>query len=624
VAHRLVRLPLLAFAAAFALSCAPAYAHGHDFEGTLGIQHTDGIEGHDSTWSYSLDEGDRTVPVLPTRLGAAGSGDLVKVAGDEENGRITGSVQSLKAGVQALGGRKVAVILFNFTGDTREPWTPAQVRQRLFTAADSTSAFFREESHDQLWLTGKLDPDGDVFGWYTIPDDSAGCSTSYDDWSSDAHDAAVANGVDLSGYDSIMYVFPSVGGCGFAGAAMVGGDTSWINGDISVRVTAHELGHNLILHHANSYTCTSGGVPVAIGGSCTSNEYGDPFDVMGGYGSRHSSGWHLQKLGLLTPAQVQTVTESGTYTLHSAMSQPADAVTLRIPRRRDAFGNPLDWYYLEVRQQGGVFENFNDLTTHGVSIRLNDNPNVISQSRLIDTTPGSPSGMTDSPLAVGSTFTDGQISVTTTAALNGVATVEISLSGPPADGQPPTAPGKPHASLFQGGVNVSWDASSDNVAVARYLVFRDGQQLGSVTAPFFNDVTAAAGTHVYTVFAEDAAANRSPSSAPVELTVPAAGGHGHSGFDDGEDADTEAPELWLRPRRAGRNMRFAVIARDKSGVARVELWLDGRRRSVARRPKLTYRWNTRAARAGSHRVVARAIDVKGNRASVSMRLRSRR
>jgi hypothetical protein len=32
----------------------------------------------------------------------------------------------------------------------------------------------------------------------------------------------------------------------------------------------------------------------------------------------------------------------------------------------------------------------------------------------------------------------------------------------------------------------------------------------------------------------------------------------------------------------------------------------------------------RAARAGSHRVVARAVDVKGNRASVSMRVRARR
>jgi hypothetical protein len=614
-------LPLLAFAAALAVWCAPAYAHEHDFEGTLGIRHTDGIDGHQSTWSYSLDEGGTTVPVLPTRLGAAGSGDRVTVAGDEAEGRITGSVQSLTSDVQALGGRRVAVVLFNFTGDTREPWTPDQVRQRLFTAADSTSAFFREESHGQLWLTGKTDPDGDVFGWYTIPDNSAACTSSYSSWSSQAHDVAVADGVDLSGYDSIMYVFPSVGGCGFAGAAMVGGDTSWINGDISVRVTAHELGHNLILHHANSYTCTSGGVPVAIGGTCTSNEYGDPFDVMGNAGSRHNSGWHLEKLGLLTAAQVQTVTESGIYTMHSALSDPADAVTLRIPRRSDALGRPLDWYYLEVRQQGGVFENFNDLATRGVSIRLNDNPNAITQSRLIDTTPGSPSGMTDSPLAVGRTFTDGQISITTTAALGGVATVQIALPGQSPDGQPPTAPGNPRATLFPGRVNLAWDASSDNVAVARYLVFRDGQQLGSVTAPSFDDGTAPAGPHVYTVFAEDAVPNRSPSSTPVQLTVPGAStGSQSSGFEQGEERDTVAPDVWLRPRRSGRSMRFAVRARDSAGVARVELWLDGRRRRVARRPRLTYRWHMRA---GTHRVVARAVDVNGNRASVSMRVRGR-
>jgi hypothetical protein len=130
---------------------------------------------------------------------------------------------------------------------------------------------------------------------------------------------------------------------------------------------------------------------------------------------------------------------------------------------------------------------------------------------------------------------------------------------------------------------------------------------------------------VYTVFAEDAAANRSPSSAPVQVTVPAtAGGRGNSGFQSGNERDRTAPELWLRPRRKGRTMRFAVLARDESGVARVELWVDGRRRSVARRARLKYSWNMRAARAGNHRVVARAVDVKGNRASVSMRVRARR
>ena len=37
---------------------------------------------------------------------------------------------------------------------------------------------------------------------------------------------------------------------------------------------------------------------VPISSACTLNEYNDPWDVMGAHGSRHSHGWHLQRLGV--------------------------------------------------------------------------------------------------------------------------------------------------------------------------------------------------------------------------------------------------------------------------------------------------------------------------------------
>ena len=42
---------------------------------------------------------------------------------------------------------KTAVILINFTTDTSQPWTPDFVRQRVFTASNSSSAFYSEESY---------------------------------------------------------------------------------------------------------------------------------------------------------------------------------------------------------------------------------------------------------------------------------------------------------------------------------------------------------------------------------------------------------------------------------------------------------------------------------------------
>ena len=69
--------------------------------------------------------------------------------------------------------------------------------------------------------------------------------------------------------------------CGWAGLAEMPGRQFWLNGDVSTRVFAHELGHNMGVHHAGSLTCTAGGVAVQMSSDCSFDEYGDPFDVMG-------------------------------------------------------------------------------------------------------------------------------------------------------------------------------------------------------------------------------------------------------------------------------------------------------------------------------------------------------
>ena len=141
---------------------------------------------------------------------------------------------------------------------------------------------------------------------------TAGCDV--DQWADQAQAAATADGFDPSANKHIIYAFPRQSSCGgWAGLGELPGTQSWMNGDISTRVVAHELGHNMGLHHASSLTCTSGGTTVAYSSTCTPDEYGDPFDVMGS-NARHNNAWHLRQIGFLASGNATTVTASGTYT----------------------------------------------------------------------------------------------------------------------------------------------------------------------------------------------------------------------------------------------------------------------------------------------------------------------
>lgn len=96
------------------------------------------------------------------------------------------------------------------------------------------------------------------------------------------------------------------------------------------------------------------------------------------------------------------------------------------------------------------------------------------------------------------------------------------LAAPPLDVTPPTAPAGLTASVNDATrvINLSWSASTDDVGVAGYRVFRDSGStpIGTVTATTFSD-SDQLGTHTYTVAAVDAAGNQSAMSNMVVATV---------------------------------------------------------------------------------------------------------
>jgi len=94
------------------------------------------------------------------------------------------------------------------------------------------------------------------------------------------------------------------------------------------------------------------------------------------------------------------------------------------------------------------------------------------------------------------------------------------------DPLPPSAPGNLHTtSVAATSVGLAWDASTDNVGVTGYDVFRDGAQIATAPGTTYTDNGVTGGnTYTYTVKAHDAAGNQSPASNSLPVTTPPGSG----------------------------------------------------------------------------------------------------
>jgi hypothetical protein len=636
VTARLSPLPALLVAAALA---APAQAAApRSFSGRLEIRHTDDFTHARSSTTYELVRRGRRIRLALARSPRVPSGSAVVVKGRRVGSRLKGTLRPVHSRLRAAGvtpgPRKTAVILVQFSA-TPPPWTPAFVRQRVFTDPNSTNAYYQEDSYGDVSLVGKANnPDGDVFGWYTVPapgpDPNVGCDV--DSIATNAEAAAGVHGFVASGYDHVIYAFPPDSLCGWAGLGELPGTRAWINGAVDrVNVVAHELGHNMGLHHASSLRCTEGGVPVAISSTCTTSEYGDPFDVMGSSSHRNNA-WHLRQIGFIPATNVHTVTADGTYTL-DATSARGGTQLLRV-QRPGAASPP--YYDLDLRAPGGVFDDFGpaDFAVQGVTIHTDPEPDAwpVPRSWLIDANPGS-SSFADAPLAVGHSFSDGSLSITVQSIAGGVATVQVTTGQMPPDTTPPTVPA-PVAAPSPDRVVLSWPASTDDVGVAGYRAYRSNTLLRTTTSTTWTDFVVTPGaSYSYRVDAFDAAGNVA-ASAPVSVTVPFPPPPPPTDTTTQTPtgvtppfptADTTRPSVTIAsPARSARLRRRATVralAVDAGGVKLTEVWVDSVRRKVVHSGRLAWRWPLKHARPGRHLIVVRAFDTAGNEGQASARVR---
>ncbi|MDX1766308.1 MAG: Ig-like domain-containing protein, partial [Candidatus Saccharimonadales bacterium] len=149
---------------------------------------------------------------------------------------------------------------------------------------------------------------------------------------------------------------------------------------------------------------------------------------------------------------------------------------------------------------------------------------------------------------------------------------------------------------------ISWDASSDNVAVTGYSVYREGAVIGSTGSTSYSDSGLTPNTtYQYTVQAYDAAGNTSSQATPLDVTT---------------DADVTGPSVSITNPADGSTISDTVSvnvsASDNIAVDRVEIWIDGSLEATLNSGPYAYSWNTTLFADGNHTLLARGYDAAGN------------
>ena len=186
-------------------------------------------------------------------------------------------------------------------------------------------------------------------------------------------------------------------------------------------------------------------------------------------------------------------------------------------------------------------------------------------------------------------------------------TASVTTPAASGDTQAPTVPAALSASAISSSqVNLNWGASTDNVGVAGYRVYRAGVLIASPGSTSYADTGRSAGTtYSYTVRAADAAGNLSAVSNTASATTPASG-------------DTQAPTVpgalgatAVSPNQI--NLTWSA-ASDNVGVTGYRVYRAG---VLVASPATTSYSDTGLTASTAYSYAVRAADAAGNLSAVS-------
>jgi hypothetical protein len=410
----------------------------------------------------------------------------------------------------------------NFPDDLTEPISEAAA----YSAMNGVDAYYVINAYDLTSLDTTVAP------LVTLPQAKAWYATSGpEQLLADARAATRLAGFDTANYDRDIVAFTSVPGYAFGGLAYVGGKGVWLQ-SMGVGVTAHELGHNYGLWHANFWDTTTN---ASMMGPGTNLEYGNIYDTMGaaGAGIYHFNAAHKSKLDWLKADAVQIISTNGVYRIY-----PFDVPDWsRVDGRFYAAALPKDfmrYYWLEFRQLFTA----NPWLQNGLLLNWSPWPLSNGGTQLIDTSPGSPTPSGDSredaALVVGRTFNDNAAGVHITTLARGAnptttwLDVQVNLGAFPGNQPPVLAVAADQTNVPPGAlIHFRATASDPNGDTLAYAWSFDDLSFSTNNLPWIYKSFPAAGDHVVRCVVSDMKGGE--ASANTVVTVGGRGGYRVSG-----------------------------------------------------------------------------------------------
>jgi hypothetical protein len=463
-------------------------------EGTLRLGHADNFDGTPSEFFFAVvsSDGRHTRIALATLLGVLENGMQVAVRGNAAGpGEMTASqidilaLPTEKPKSAAL--PKSAPVTTNYlvlpikfptggTGTALDPWvygadpfTAATLAGAVFgpTPTSNVKAFYNEVSYGQQLLSGVVADNGS--GGFLLAAVAKPATCDINVIATAAEAAATARGYNVASFTGILYVFNNVSGCGWSGLAYIGWARAYSNNTTNLLVIGHELGHNFGLAHAASLDCGAN----VIGGTCSSSEYGDPFDTMGNNRAMHFNSMQKDELGWLPANSVAShTTGTATYTLAPLESAGGTTYAVKVA----AAANRV--YWIEYRQAIGFDTGMSAFPNNGAQIRVASPfeslcSGCYDDTEFLDMTPAT-AAFTDGALVVGQSYTDStyNFTVNVTAATSSLLTLQVVT--PPGAATSTALTAAPNPSLAGGYVLLTATVTGAGASPIGTVAFTDG------------------------------------------------------------------------------------------------------------------------------------------------------